>query len=1045
MASDEVPPWIKDKILRGEAILFLGAGAAHGSVGAKGEEALSGDQLRDKLSDRFLGGSLKSKSLAHVAEFAKSESSLFEVQRFVSDLFEPLFPASFHKLIPQFRWHAILTTNYDHVVERAYQSSKAPAQILGRIVRDGDNFGEVISSIKKVPFLKLHGCLSVINDAELPLILSTEEYAKFRKNRNRLFRQFEDWSREYPIIFCGYDLSDPNVQQILYDIGDSSINRAPFLMVRPNLSGLDHRYWQSRRVIPISQTFEEFICGLDVELPSEKRVLSSLIDSGASSLQRWIVRGSLSETLRIYLARELEHVRADITTEGVLPNAFYRGEDGGWDALRRNLDIPRRISDDILIEAILDAPSSPIPKVHVIKGHAGSGKSITIRRAAWDAATKLDAMVLFLKKGGLIRTELFRELCSATDDRVFLFVEDAMQHLEELNQLLAECKKSHLRVSILMAVRTNEWNVAGDQFHSSIDSEYELRDLSNKEIDQLLSKLEEHECMSWLGSLPREAQIEHFVLSANRQLLVALHEATSGKPFEEIVLDEYKKLIPNEAQVFYKDICTLHRFDVGVRAGLVSRVSGVTFSYFDKYLLKPLEHVVHVYTDAASRDYAYRTRHPLVADWVFRQIFENQDERSNQIVRIIGAMNTEYESDSKAFNQLIRGRELAELFSDRVLADRIFEAAGKSGASPGHVEHQRAVFELNHPGGNTDRALKALDLALESAPFQNQAILHTKAMALRKKASESEHALARQKYRSEAKIILQKQVGIGSRPHSFHALGQLLLDEFLEELQTTEEAPEISKLKERVISDKLAEIEKNIKQGFQRFPDDTYLLSLEARLAEVLHDNRRAFNALKSAQQNTPQNEHIAVRFSRMLQDSGDVENAKSVLINCIESNPISKLVRLELAKILIQENEQEHRDQVRSLLRSSFTDGDNNLDSQFWFARHEYLYGDQEKSKQLFDSLTASKVPPTIRNRRRGSLVDKAGKLRRFDGVVTSVRDTYCFVSVPSLHSDAFVHHTECNDTDWTVIHAGQHVNIALTFSFKGAQGIELVIRSNT
>lgn len=1045
MTQIEVPPWVKDKILRGETILFLGAGASHGSAGKNGERPLNGSELRDKLSDKFLGGSLKSKTLAQVAEFAKSESSLSDVQRFVSELYEPLEPASFHLLVPEFRWQAILTTNYDFVIERAYQNAQSPRQILGRIVRDGDNFGDVIKSLRQVPFLKLHGCLSVINDPELPLVLSTEEYAKYQKNRQRLFRQFEDWSREYPVVFCGYDLSDPNVQQILYDIGDASVNRPPFLMVQPNLTSLDVRYWQSRRVIPISQTFEEFLRQLDSDLPSNKRALSSLIDTDTGSIQRWIVRGTHTEALRVYLNRELEHVCADMHSEGVNVADFYRGADDSWDALRRNLDVQRRIADDILIEAVLDAPSSPVTKTFLIKGHAGSGKSTSLRRAAWDAATKYGALVLFLKSGGLIRPELLRELCISTDDRVFLFVEDAMQHLNELNQLVAECRQSHLRLTLLMGARTNEWNVAGDQFQSGIDSEYELRDLSNREIDQLLSKLEEHGCMSWLGSLSREAQVHHFVLSADRQLLVALHEATSGKPFEEIVLDEYRKLVPAEAQVLYKDICTLHRFSVGVRAGLVSRVSGVTFSHFEKVLLKPLEHVVHVYLDGASRDYAYRTRHPLVADWVFRQVFENQDERSNQLVRIIGAMNTEYESDSKAFEQLIRGRDLAELFSDRVLADRIFEAAGRSGANPAHIEHQRAVFELNHPGGNTDRALRALEKALEGATFGSQAILHTKAMALRKKALESETDLARRKYRSDAKSILERQVRLGSKPHAFHALGQVLLDEFYDELNSSDDQAELSELKDRVISDRLSEVEKVLKLGFQRFPDDSYLLSLEAKTAEVLNDNPRALKALHSAHDRNPQNEHVAVRLSRMLQYSRELGESKQVLLTCIESNPVGKLVRLELAKLLIAEDERQHKEQIRNLLRSSFTDGDNNFDSQFWFARHEYLYGDQEKSKQIFESLAAARVPPALKNRRRGTLVDEGGVPFRFDGVVTNVRDTYCFVKVPLLRRDAFVHHSDCSETDWTKVHVGLHVSIALAFNFKGAQGVDLIICSNT
>ena len=88
----------------------------------------------EALSDRFLGGSLKDRSLADVAEYAKNESSLDEVQRLVYELFEPLMPASFHDLIPSFRWHAIVTTNYDFIIERAYEANGDALQQVRSIV-----------------------------------------------------------------------------------------------------------------------------------------------------------------------------------------------------------------------------------------------------------------------------------------------------------------------------------------------------------------------------------------------------------------------------------------------------------------------------------------------------------------------------------------------------------------------------------------------------------------------------------------------------------------------------------------------------------------------------------------------------------------------------------------------------------------------------------------------------------------------------------------------------------------------------------------------
>jgi hypothetical protein len=56
MPTELLSPWALEKIQRGEAILFLGAGATKGAKGHDGKTALSGKELKDKLCDKFLGG-----------------------------------------------------------------------------------------------------------------------------------------------------------------------------------------------------------------------------------------------------------------------------------------------------------------------------------------------------------------------------------------------------------------------------------------------------------------------------------------------------------------------------------------------------------------------------------------------------------------------------------------------------------------------------------------------------------------------------------------------------------------------------------------------------------------------------------------------------------------------------------------------------------------------------------------------------------------------------------------------------------------------------
>src|SRR5204863_3722177 len=133
----------------------------------------------------------------------------------------------------------------------------------------------------------------------------------------------------------------------------------------------------------------------------------------------------------------------------------------------------------------------------------------------------------------------------------------------------------------------------------------------------------------------REEQVAAFQERAGRQLLVALHEATLGQRFEDIVADEYLKIQPTEARSIYLTICVLNRLNVPVRAGIVSRLHGVPFEEFSRRFFAPLEHIVHTSFNEFMRDYVYKARHPHIAEMVFHRAFNTQEERYDVFIRCL--------------------------------------------------------------------------------------------------------------------------------------------------------------------------------------------------------------------------------------------------------------------------------------------------------------------------------------------------------------------------------------------------------------------------
>jgi hypothetical protein len=323
---------------------------------------------------------------------------------------------------------------------------------------------------------------------------------------------------------------------------------------------------------------------------------------------------------------------------------------------------------------------------------------------------------------------------------------------------------------------------------------------------------------------------------------------------------------------------------VPVRAGLISRVSGIGLEYFQDHLLDPLEHVVEVVFDRLSRDYAYRSRHAVIADIVFQQVLGDPERRSDQIIRLVRYMNVDFQSDRITFENLVRGRDIAKLFADRVLADRIFEAAAQATASTVHVAHQRAVFELYHPDGSTRRALEVLREAEAEAGSERTSLLHTRAMALRKLALESNTQSEREKLQSESETILRRLIHQGRSQHAYHTLGQLMLDqvgELAEGLRSSDQAPRESS--QRQLGRLVGEMERVLRDGLQHNPGETYLLDLRARLSELLDKQPRALHALESALKANPGHGYISRRLAEHHLTRRSFAKAKEILSRCLE------------------------------------------------------------------------------------------------------------------------------------------------------------------
>lgn len=1022
----EIPDFLLSQICEGNVVLFLGAGASKEALDLKGNLPPDGKQLGDKLSDKFLGGRFKELPLSQISELSISESSLSDAQQFIYDLFVGFNPVSFHNKICRFWWHGLATTNYDLIIEKVYKPENVPVQNIVSFVSNLDRVDERMRDTKSLMFLKLHGCITRIN-TPLPLILSVDQYLTCRQGRDRIYNYLYDWAYEHPIIFIGHNLQDPDLRAILLELDQNIKSKARCFIVAPEIDDIQKRFWETKRVTVLEGTLEDFLNTLDSRVPTATRALHVSVTPELPISEKFIKKDyHLSNVCTQFLHNDVKYVKSIISTPTVKPSDFYRGFDLGWSVIEQQLDVRRDLLDVVLSEKFLIDESEHVPSLEMIliRAPAGSGKTILLQRLAWEASRDYNKLCIFLQPYGVINTSAIQELIIHCDERVFLFVDNAADHLKELLHVANNIKEFGKKLTVVLAERTNEWNIVCESLNPFISYSYNLKYLSQREIQSLISLLEQYRALGVLEHSSSEERMQAFVERAGRQLLVALHEATFGRPFEEIIVDEFNNIVPLQAQQIYLTICVLNRLGVPVRAGIVSRVHDVPFEEFKQKFFAPLEQVVKVTYNPIIRDFEYNARHQHIAEIVFENILRDRDKKFDFYIRCLRALNIGYGNDRRAFRQMTTGRILLELFPDYEMVKSIYEIAEEVAGEDAHLLHQKGIYEMHRPNGNLEKASEYLSQAAALFPY-DITIKHSKAELQLKLVDVSRTPLEKEQRLKEATTlaISIKNARTGT-PYAFHTLTKIGLKRLRDYLNSEQIDP-------GSIQDITKEIEGYLFEGLQQFPSDPYLCEAESTFATLLSDSDRALKALEKALVANPRNTFIALRLAGCYQKKQDFPKAKDILKKAIEANEGDKKLHYSYAKTLLLTKDAA-QGELNYHLRRAFTEGDTNYDAQLLYGRQLFIEGDQ-KHKEVFKKLSTSRI----------SFEDQTRLLYPLEGVfhgaVAKMESTYCFISRDGFNDWVFTYQDNVTPEIWVQLRQDTRVCFKIAFTIRGPSSFEV------
>jgi hypothetical protein len=255
----------------------------------------SGDELASYLADKFSYPQKEARELARVSQFAAVKMGSGELYEKLRKLFDADYPPTcLHQFLAglttnlnQKGYHPqhqlIVTTNYDDVLERAFQAANEPFDVVSYIA-DGELKGrffhspmwgeprliekanEYTISLDRTVILKIHGEVDRDNADRDSYVITEDHYIDFLSRSDiavLLPPMLVAKMRRSHFLFLGYGLRDWNLRVILHRIWGAQKLTYKSWAIQLHPDDLDREFWQKRDVEIYDVRLEDYVSELN--------------------------------------------------------------------------------------------------------------------------------------------------------------------------------------------------------------------------------------------------------------------------------------------------------------------------------------------------------------------------------------------------------------------------------------------------------------------------------------------------------------------------------------------------------------------------------------------------------------------------------------------------------------------------------------------------------------------------------------------------------------------------------------------------------------
>lgn len=864
---DEIPIALRNGLESGNCVLFVGAGVGHHCRTASGESLPMAKELAALLNAEFNLGVPDILDLTKIARLVEIREGRKELVTALAARMADVVPDEVLRWLFTLTWKAIFTTNYDNAIEKSYELNPSPTQTPVSICRSSD-FRDFDPRFE-VPIYHLHGCLSPGGSSAL--LITDEDYATFRAERQMMFARLQDLYSTTPILYVGYGNEDPNWKVVTAELRSEFAPSVPPISFRvaPGTPPVDREILEHEGVMTLDGTLEEFASVVQRDL-GEIRVDPASLDQIETAIPadlRAPFRQAPAAVAR--LTRSWTYVNQAPFHEDPNVKAFLAGDHPNWALISRGVQFERDVEEGV-VESLLDFATTDDPpvQVSVVIGPAGYGISTVLMATAFLVADEGAGAVYMHRRGRPLTVGDIESAAGLLSGPTFFFIDNAADHAEAIRAGIARVQQIGQRAYFLLGERLNEWRQLRGRIRAR---EFGVEPLSDPEIERLLDYLGENRALKKLKDLDREQQLNIIRNKHKQELLVAMKEATEGQGFNAIIEDEYRNLENETSRLLYAAASCFYRFRALARDQVLANMLGMNLAELHRETSAATEGVVIFDSlDDELGIWGGRARHHKIAEIVWERALEpGEKERLTQ--RALDSLNLNFHSDAQAFEQFVRFDAVDEI-RDLDGKMRFFEAAINKDPRSEYVRQHYA--RMLRREGHLDAALKQIDAAIDMAPG-TRVLYHTKGLILTDLSAAIESDEIARRRLAQAESVYRKSISMQDRDeYGYHGLAMLYFT-WAKRVRDGEERAEYLARSEEVIAE-------GLRQSRQR--ESLYVASAEVH--QYLGDDPSALQALEKAVEAHPESGIARFLLARYRLRKGESEEAMELIKGTLEREP---------------------------------------------------------------------------------------------------------------------------------------------------------------